>query len=133
MIGFLRWRRVKITIIGSTIVASFLFVLLMNCQRSESERGCVNQGSDCRKFPAIICCLQRHMSWNSEHEPHFFMIGRPDRTNISIAWPPYLVFNTLGKEGDWFMFRIGFRYDRNWHGYIFPTVACKNVDRPLRY
>lgn len=31
------------------------------------------------------------------------------------------------------MFRVGFRYDRNWHGYIFPTAAWKVVATPLEY
>jgi hypothetical protein len=97
------------------------------------DQGCVNQGSDRREFAPVICWLQRQMSWKSEHEPHFVSIGRLDGTNLGLAWPPYIVFNLSDGNGHWRMFRIGFRYDRTWRGYIFPTVAAKNLSYPLRY
>jgi hypothetical protein len=97
------------------------------------DQGCVNQGRDRRGFAPVVCWMQRHMSWKSEHEPHFALIGKPDGTNVGLAWPPYLVFNSAAGNGHWRMFRIGFRYDRTWQGYIFPTVAAKHVLRPLRY
>jgi len=31
------------------------------------------------------------------------------------------------------MFRAGFRYDRKWRGYIFPTAACKCLSKPVIY
>ena len=132
---FVGWPVMRIRRIGAiaVLVASCIFVLLVHCRCAQSNRGCVNQGKDERKFATIICCLQRHMSWNSRQEPHFVMIGRPDRANAGVAWPPYLVFNKPDKKSGWLMFRIGFRYDRNWHGYIFPTIAIKNTDKPLRY
>jgi hypothetical protein len=93
----------------------------------------VNQGSDQRVAATVVCWAQRHMSWKSEHEPHFVLVGNPERRNIGLAWPPYLVYNSPDGGGRWRMFRIGFRYDQNWRGYIFPTVAWKRVQRPLRY
>jgi hypothetical protein len=97
------------------------------------SQGCVNQGSDHRVAATVICWAQRHMSWKSEHEPHFVLIGNPERTNIGLAWPPYFVYNSPDGSGRWQMFRIGFRYDRNWRGYISPTAAWKRVSHPLRY
>lgn len=97
------------------------------------DQGCVNQGNDRREFAPVVCWLQRGMSWKSEHEPHFVSIGRPDGTNLGLAWPPYIVFNLPDGKGHWRMFRIGFRYDRTWRGYIFPTVAAKNLSYPLCY
>jgi hypothetical protein len=73
------------------------------------------------------------MSWKSEHEPRFALLGKPDATNLGLAWPPYAVFNLSEGNGHWHMFRIGFRYDRTWRGYIFPTVAAKHTSHPLRY
>ena len=63
----------------------------------------------------------------------FVLIGNPERTNLGLAWPPYLVYNSPDASGRWRMFRIGFRYDRDWRGYIFPTAAWKRVSNPLRY
>ncbi|MGH9535370.1 MAG: hypothetical protein ACRD2E_10980 [Terriglobales bacterium] len=96
------------------------------------SQGCVNQGADRRYFAPLICSSQRRFSWKSNGPPRLWIIGNPRGTSVGLAWPPYLVFNTpRGRR--WQMFRIGFRYDRNWRGYIFPTVACKGVSRPLRY
>jgi hypothetical protein len=97
------------------------------------SQGCVNQGSDPHVAATVICWAQRRFSWKSAHEPHFVLIGNPERTNIGLAWPPYLVYNSPDGSGRWRMFRIGFRYDQNWRGYIFPTVAWKRVSHPLRY
>jgi len=97
------------------------------------DQGCINQGKDSRIGATFICWAQRHLSWKSEHEPHFVLIGSAERTNIGLAWPPYIVYNSPDGSGHWRMFRIGFRYDRNWHGYIFPSVAWKRLSNPLRY
>lgn len=98
-----------------------------------SDQGCINQGQDRRMAATVICWAQRHLSWKSEKEPHFVLIGSTKGTNIGLAWPPYLIINSFDGSGHWLMFRIGFRYDRNWHGYIFPTVAWKRLPNPLRY
>lgn len=97
------------------------------------DQGCVNQGADRRLFATVICGAQRHLSWKSDHEPYFLLIGNPAKTSVGLAWPPYFVFNSPRGNGQWRMFRMGFRYDRSWRGYIFPTIAWKTVREPLRY
>lgn len=97
------------------------------------DQGCVNQGSDSRVGAPVVCWAQRHLSWKSDHQPPFLLIGRTEGTSVGLAWPPYLVYNSPDRSGRWRMFRIGFRYDRDWRGYIFPTAAWKRVSNPLRY
>lgn len=97
------------------------------------DQGCINQGADRRLLAMPICLAQRHLSWKSEHEPYFLSIGNGRRANLGLAWPPYLVINWNRGPDQWRMFRIGFRYDRNWRGYIFPTIAWKVISSPLRY
>lgn len=97
------------------------------------DQGCVNQGNDRREFAPVVCWLQQKMSWKSDHEPHFALIGKSNGTSLGFAWPPYAVFNLSEGNGHWFMFRLGFRYDRTWRGYIFPTIAAKRISQPLRY
>jgi hypothetical protein len=104
-----------------------------NVSATPVGQGCVNQGSDPRVAATVICWAQRRFSWKSEHEPHFVLIGNPERTHIGLAWPPYFVYNSPNGSGRWHMFRIGFRYDQSWRGYIFPTAALKLVSHPLRY
>lgn len=98
-----------------------------------ADQGCVNQGADRRECAPVICWLQRRMSWKSEHEPRFLLVGNPQGTNLGLAWPPYLVFNMADGNNHWNMFRVGIRYDRTWRGYIFPTIAAKRLRQPLRY
>ena len=84
-------------------------------------------------FAPVVCWMQRHMSWKSPHEPYYTEIGSGGRTHLGLAWPPYLVLNTPAGDGQWRIFRMGFRYDRTWRGYIFPTLAVKRISHPLRY
>lgn len=98
-----------------------------------ANQGCIAQGADRRFAATAICWAQRHASWKSEHEPHFLLLGSVQGTSLGIAWPPYLVCNIPDGTRRWRMFRIGARYDRNWRGYIFPTIAWKHVSQPLRY
>ncbi len=97
------------------------------------DQGCVNQGNDRREFAPVVCWLQRHLSWRSEQKPHFASLGKLEGTHVGLAWPPYLVFNSPDHNGHWRIFRVGFRYDRTWHGYIFPTMAAKRLSHRLRY
>ena len=133
---------VKITARSSLLIAMILSAVALapgqNTPKTlpsatPADQGCVNQGNDRREFAPVVCWLQQHMSWKSEHEPHFALVGRPDGTNLGLAWPPYLVFNMRDGNDHWRMFRIGFRYDRTWRGYIFPTIAAKRISQPLRY
>jgi len=101
--------------------------------KASLDQGCVNQGGDRRIAATVICWAQRQLSWKSDDEPHFVLLGSPERTNIGLAWPPYVVYNAPTGQGQWRMFRVGFRYDRAWRGYIFPTIAWKLLPKPLRY
>jgi hypothetical protein len=128
---------VVVAIIGVALGIAF-YRSAQNCEQVEASgtaanQGCINQGTDCRVFGTVMCWSQRHMSWKSEHEPHFVLLGMANRTSLGLAWPPYVVFNSPDGTGHWRMFRIGFRYDRKWRGYIFPTVAAKHLPEPLRY
>jgi hypothetical protein len=139
----LSYMRIKTRVRTSlfVVVIVFAFALAAPAQRPPdvvhsavpTDQGCVNQGSDRREFAPVVCWMQRHMSWKSEHEPHFALIGRPNGTSLGLAWPPYTVFNLPDGDGHWRMFRLGFRYDRTWRGYIFPTIAAKRISQPLRY
>ena len=130
---------------SSVAVAAILVALVLTRMTGERSRqaeasstngaaqDCVNQGSDRREFAPVICWMQRQMSWKSEQEPHFALIGKADGNNLGLAWPPYAVVNWKHGNGHWSMFRMGFRYDRTWRGYIFPTIAAKDLSHPLRY
>lgn len=128
------------TLIVATVTSVFGFAFIFLYPRelnsapaASSNQGCVNQGKDRRIAAPVVCWAQRLLSWKSDHEPRFVLIGSPEGTSLGLAWPPYFVYNSPAGDGQWYMFRIGFRYDRNWHGYIFPTIAWKLISKPLRY
>ena len=92
--------------------------------------GCVNAADDPRIDPyGIICSLQRGYSYKSVREPRLH-VHRTWAWGIS---PPYFVSNRRLKGGGWRVARIGWRYDRNWHGYIGPSGAWKIVAEPLMF
>jgi hypothetical protein len=97
------------------------------------DQGCVNQGNDRRLAAPIVCWLQRHLSWKSEQEPQLAFVGHPPARFLAAGWPPYLVYNSPDSCGHFRVFRVGFRYDRKWRGYIFPTLAWKCLEKPLVY
>ena len=101
--------------------------------RTRLDQGCVHQGNDRRLAAPVVCWLQRHLSWKSPREPRLRAWGNPQARLLAVAWPPYMVYDSADGYGHWRMFRAGFRYDRKWRGYIFPTAACKCLSKPLTY
>lgn len=93
----------------------------------------VNQGSDPRPsgiFGKVSSFLQRHLSWKSDAKPSMRELGR----DVAVSkWPPYLVANF--KTGNqWRLFRLGWRYDSQWKGYIFGAAGpMKKIAQPLKW
>ena len=92
--------------------------------------GCVNAGPDARIDPfGLFCALQRQYSYKSSREPKLHAHG-------TWAWgthPSYFVYNRQLANGNWLLVRVGWRYDRNWRGYIGPSLAWKKIPQPLIY
>lgn len=92
--------------------------------------GCVNAGTDTRIDPfGLVCGLQRRYSYRSGREPKL-------HTHGTWAWgtrPSYFVYNRKLADGNWLLVRVGWRYDRNWRGYIGPSFAWKEITEPLLY
>lgn len=116
------------------------------------NQGCPGEGKDHRTLGWLICPLQRLLSRKSDKPPRLHIISvattsDPNRllysTKVLSAvgfWPPYLVVNACIARDDhdahnslWRLFRIGWRYDNNWKGYIGPSAAWKKVLWPLTY
>lgn len=105
------------------------------------NQGCPGEGKDNRTLGWLICPLQRLCSWKSDKLPVLHV--SLDRMRAWSYWPPYYVSNkpvigSADARGQWFfalwrMFRIGWRYDKQWKGYIGPAAAYKKVPNPLLY
>jgi hypothetical protein len=49
-----------------------------------------------------------------------------------LAFPPYVAVQWQSGPKSWGLFRLGWRYDVNWGGYIFPTAALKSgLSQPM--
>lgn len=112
------------------------------------NQGCPGEGKDRRTFGWLICPLQRILSRKSDKPPRLLIItggtsSSPEGYHYPVlaaagVWPPYLVINVRIKHGSnynelWRLFRIGWRYDKNWKGYVGPSAAWKKVLWPLTY
>ena len=90
----------------------------------------MNAGTDTRIDPlGLVCALQRRYSYRSSREPEL-------HTHGTWAWgtrPSYFVYNRKLADGNWLLVRVGWRYDRNWRGYIGPSFAWKEIPEPLLY
>lgn len=99
---------------------------------------CPGEGTDPRYFRTVVCGLQNAMSFKCDTEP----------LGIMLAFPPFIAINcplpaVLGRRlsvikgkpaGRWYlMLRAGWRYDKNWKGYIFPEAALKVMQSTVYY
>ena len=102
------------------------------------NQGCPGEGKDNRTLGWLICPLQRLLSRKSDKQPRLLTttVGITNETPVIQAaaglWPPYFVVN-IGRPLWWRMFRLGWRYDKNWKGYIGPSAAWKKLTSPLTY
>ena len=80
-----------------------------------ADQGCPGEGADTRFLGWLVCPIQRFLSWRSSVEP----------LSIVVAFPPYIAVNVPLRNHDMLLIRFGWRYDRNWKGYLFPTGAAK--------
>jgi len=98
---------------------------------------CPNEGTDPRITRYWTCNLQNSLSTKSTWEPLGIMIGFPPFLAINIpllGMTEYLSKRKNKPLKPWYlMFRIGWRYDKFWPGYIFPEVALKIMQSTVYY
>jgi hypothetical protein len=102
------------------------------------NQGCPNEGADGRLWGKLGCKIQAALSVK-EGGPKFRRLSW-GRLILVLAYPPYLAigfqwrkhertiyipFEYVVPEHRWAFTRLGFRYDQNWPGYIFPCVTLK--------
>jgi hypothetical protein len=91
--------------------------------------GCVNAGTDARIDPFGLVCTPAAVQLQIEprtQAPHARNMGWGTQ-------PSYFVYNKMLADGNWLRVRAGWRYDRNWRGYIGPSFAWKEKPEPLLY
>jgi hypothetical protein len=90
-----------------------------------SAGGFVNEGEDWRWDPfGLFSRIQRAASFHSDVEPFSILI---------CVVPPMVAVNIPLLRGKYLVLRVGFRYDGNWKGYIFPEGVIKVLDHTIFY
>ena len=108
--------------------------------------GYVNQGPDPRlggPVGAVLARTQTALSWHSPDPPKSSVVS-VGKTEIMVAWPPFLSINTEKDNGRFASFRIGWRYDKNWAkpgdaegeptgGFIGDVIIKLDMDHRVHY
>lgn len=95
--------------------------------------GCPHQGLDHRLLGRITCWLQRRLTIENAHTPT--QIWSFDVHNISLRIDPrhpHLLIEWPATSQKLWRFRAGYRWDANARAYIFPSMAFKKVDGPMK-
>jgi hypothetical protein len=87
------------------------------------DQGCPGEGSDTRTFGRWGCSIQRALSFHSDTEP----------LSVLVCFPPFIAVNIPMFDGTYLILRAGFRYDKNWKGYLFPESAAKRKAQTIFY
>jgi hypothetical protein len=96
-------------------------------------QGCPHEGADHRLLGRVGCQIQQKMTIERAHPPrtiwsfHLLKLSvkiDPRHPHLLVEWP-------AGSQRLW-RFRAGYRWDANAKAYIFPSLAIKKVDGPMR-
>jgi len=98
---------------------------------------CPNEGTDPRIARYYTCNLQNAMSVKTDTEPFGIMICIPFFIAVNIPLLGLTRYISTKKNKPlkpWYlMFRIGWRFDKHWPGYIFPEAALKVMQSTVYY
>src|ERR1041384_6158354 len=116
-----------------TLVFACVLIVVAGTYGSDAfaaGQGCPNEGPDTRLLGKVGCKIQRIFSFHSTPPPKWLLAKHDAEGDMSegIAFPPYIIIQSKDH-----FFRLGWRFDTNWHGYIFPTAALKRGHLPKGY
>lgn len=110
---------------------SLLVALILSLTMAGQE--CPHQGSDHRLLGGTGCWIQRELTIEGAQPPSkvwSLNLGKiavkidPKHPHLLIEWPT--------SSGKFQRFRAGYRWDANARAYIFPAIALKKVDGPMK-
>jgi hypothetical protein len=100
---------------------------------SLAGQGCPHQGSDHRLFGRIGCPIQRKLTIENARSPRTIWSFRLRKLSVKIdPKHPHLLIEWPSRSARLWRFRVGYRWDANAKAYIFPSLALKRVDGPMR-
>jgi hypothetical protein len=119
--------------VGAGVLVLGVSLVLFSIHLRATGRGCPHQGSDARLLAEPMCWLQRHLTIENAQTPtHIWSL---DIAKVSLRIDPrhpHLLIEWPAESQKLWRFRIGYRWDANARAYIFPAVAFKKVDGPMK-
>ena len=117
---------------GVLLVGALLVVFLANL-RANSGCGCPHEGLDPRLLGGTVCWLQRQLTIENAQTPD--QVWSLDVARVSLRIDPrhpHLLIEWPAASQKLWRFRMGYRWDANARAYIFPALAFKKVDGPMK-
>ena len=111
--------------------AGLLVVLILALTMAGQD--CPHEGSDHRLLGGIGCWIQRELTIEGAQPPR--KVWSLDLGKISVKIDPkhpHLLIEWPTSSGKFRRFRAGYRWDANARAYIFPAIAFKKVDGPMK-
>jgi hypothetical protein len=95
--------------------------------------GCPHEGADHRLFGSVGCPIQRKLTIEGARSPRTIWSFHLLKVSVKIdPRHPHLLIEWPARSQRLWRFRVGYRWDANAKAYIFPSLALKRVDGPMR-
>ena len=96
-------------------------------------QGCPHEGSDHRLLGRHGCWIQRKLTIESARPPRKLWSFNLAKVSMKIdPRHPHLLIEWPTASGRFWRFRVGYRWDANARAYIFPAIAFKKANGPMK-
>lgn len=95
----------------------------------------VNRGPDPRiggPVGWLLAAVQTLLSFHSTTPPKVAMLSLRHGGHLAICWPLFLSIFVWRGDGRWWSFRVGWRWDVNWPGYIADVIVKPDIDNVVQ-
>lgn len=111
--------------------ASLLVVLILTL--TMAGQPCPHEGSDHRLLGGLGCWIQRELTIEGAQPPAKIWSLELGKISVKIdPKHPHLLIEWPTSSGKFRCFRAGYRWDANARAYIFPAIAFKKIDGPMK-
>lgn len=122
---------------GRIAIGALVGILLACAAVAPTARDYVNRGTDPRILETIPLIgswskgLQNALSFRSTNPPHAVGVPLKRRGHIAVSWPLFVTVAKAKANGRFWTFRIGWRWDGNWPGYIADVIVKTDMKTPV--
>ena len=119
-------------VFGWKKVSAVLLIALVFCL-ARAGQGCPHEGPDHRLLGRTGCWIQRKLTIESARPPTKIWLLDSGKISMRIdPRHPHLLIEWPTASGKLWRFRAGYRWDANARAYIFPAIAFKKVNGPMK-